>query len=113
MHKDELESIQHARDRLDKGFYVNNLYELAKVFGQMSSSTKWPATACFALRQIALIIAYDWDGRPLPTAEAQSVDAQLRPLFSEVLSLMAEDTDVEELYATLDRLVLALLDLEF
>jgi hypothetical protein len=97
--------IQRTREKLDEGFHVYNLYDVVKLLRQMSASTRWP-TACFVLLTVARDIIYDWDKQPVPSVEADSVGAQLQPLFCRVLDLMAQDADVQQMSAALDDLVL-------
>ena len=107
MDETELQLIQRAREKLGQGFYVNNLRDVGSILRALSQVTSWP-TACFMLQTIALGMVYDWDKQPVTSDRADSVGAQLQPAFHEVLDLMARDAGIEEMYAALDVLVLAL-----
>lgn len=99
--------IQEARQKLELGFYVNNLYALAKLFNDMSVSTGW-RSAAFILSEVAITIANTWDDRPLPTSEATAVERKMRPLFLAVLDTIERNASLEEVITSLDQLVLAL-----
>jgi hypothetical protein len=103
--------IQDAREKLELGFYIKNLDDLAKIFQKMSVTTKW-ATACFVLSEIAFDIARSWDDRPLPTSEAVAVDKEMRPLIINVLDAMEKDVSIEVLSTALDQVVLKVQSLD-
>lgn len=102
----ELQLIQRARERVDEGFYVNNLRDIVDEFEASSLVARWP-TALFVLRTITLNIIYEWDKQPVASTDADRVRAELQPLFRQILDLLARDADAEQIYAALDDLVLA------
>ena len=102
----DLQLIQHARQHVDEGFYVNNLRDLVDLFREPSLVTRWPA-AFFVLRTITLHIIYEWDKQPVASDDADKVRAQLQPLFRRVLDSLVVDADAAQIYAALDDVVLA------
>jgi hypothetical protein len=103
--------IQRAREKLDEGFYVNNLRYVVTLLRESSLSMTWP-TACFVLRTVAVDIIYDWDKYPVTSVEVDRVAAQLRPSFCRVLDSMSKDVESDQMCAALDDLVLAVMKLE-
>ena len=108
---EEINLIQEARKKLELGFYIKNLDDLARLFQKMSVTTKW-STACFVLSEIAFDIARSWDDRPLPTSEAIAVDKEMRPAIISVLDAMEQDASVEFLGKALDQVVLKVQSLD-
>ena len=106
----ELRLVQHAREKLNEGFYVNNLRYLVTLLQESSLWMRWP-TACFVLRAVASDIIYDWDKSPVTSAEVDRVGALLQPSFHRVLDSMSEDVEPERLYAALDHLVVTAMEL--
>jgi hypothetical protein len=102
----DLQLIQRAQQHVDQGFYVNNLRDVVDLFREPSLVARWP-TAFFVLRTITLNIIYEWDKQPVASVEADTVRAQLQPLFRQVLDLLASDADAAQVYAALDDVVLA------
>jgi len=102
--------IQRAREKLDEGFYVNNLRYVVTLLRESSLSMTWP-TACFVLRTVAVDIIYDWDKYPVTSAEVDRVAAQLQPSFRRVLDSMSKDAESDQMCAALDDLVLAVMKL--
>ena len=49
-----------VRQKLDLGFFINNLNEIARLLHRMSLTTERPS-ACFAFRQAVLYIVRSWD----------------------------------------------------
>lgn len=98
--------IERAREQLARGFYVDNLLEVARVLRDMTLSTRWP-TASFVLQRVTTAIANNWDDRAVSVDEANQVEQQLQPLLYQVLNLMAENAEAERLQDGLDQLVVA------
>ena len=107
----DTEWIAFARQKLKKGFYSNNLSDLAKHFREMSISTKWHSV-CFILYEACLAIVRNWDERPVTVQEAKKVETILSPAFFAVLDTIELNPSPKNLLASMDELVLALQALE-
>lgn len=103
--------ISEVRQKLELGFFVNNLKDIGGLLHKMSLATYLPS-ACFVLCQAALIIASRWDERALTTAEVHSVETRMKPLFLACLEAMERRVPPDEIERCLDQLVLALLALD-
>jgi hypothetical protein len=75
-----LANLQQLQEKLEKGFYLDNLYEIAHLCKMLASDTIYPA-AFFVMRDIFLNIARRWEERALPVDEAKRVEREMaRPL---------------------------------
>ncbi len=108
---DQGQWISEVRQKLELGFFVNNLKDIGRLLHKMSLATYLPS-ACFVLCQAALIIAYSWDERPVTSEEVHSVETRMKPLFLACLEAMGRRVPPDELERCLDQLVLALLALD-
>ena len=70
-------SLQQLRKGLNKGFYVDNLYEMARLCNDMALESKNP-TPFFIMRKIFLGIANYWEERPVIVEEAKFVEVELK-----------------------------------
>ncbi len=104
-----LQLIKSAQEKLARGFYVDNLKEVADLMKQAALSDQSPS-ACFVVHTVLLSVAEDWD-RPVSTIEVEKVDAQLRPLVSDVLDHIAKNASADKVSSSLDSLVKGLLHL--
>jgi len=75
-----LANLQKLQEKLEKGFYLDNLYEMAHLCKMLASDTIYPA-AFFVMRDIFLDIARRWEERALPVEEAKRVERKMtKPL---------------------------------
>ncbi|MBL7119121.1 MAG: hypothetical protein ISS53_00380 [Dehalococcoidia bacterium] len=63
----------------------------------------------FVIQHILSDIATDWEGRPLPVDEAESLESRLRGLINEVIEARQAGASPEEMYNHLNALVIAFL----
>ncbi len=108
---DQGQWISEVRQKLELGFFVNNLKDIGRLLHKMSLAAYLPS-ACFVLRQASLIIASSWDERPVTSAEVHSVETIMKPLFLACLEAMGRRAPSNEIERCLDQLVLALLALD-
>lgn len=99
-------SLQELRERLAKGFYVDNLYELARVCKKLSLDTSSPAVF-FIMESIFLNVARNWEDRPLPDEEALQVESKLMTPLKELVGALEEDSTNEEVLELLNEVVSA------
>lgn len=69
-------NLQQLQEKLEKGFYVDNLYEMARLCQALASDTIY-RVAFFVMREIFLDIARCWEDRALPVEEARRVERQM------------------------------------
>ena len=69
-------NLQQLQDKLEKGLYLENLYEMARLCQALASDTIY-RVAFFVMREIFLDIARGWDERAVPVEEAKRVEQQM------------------------------------
>jgi hypothetical protein len=99
--------LAEIRAKLLLGFYVHNLFDIAKLLWQLLPTINNPA-ACFMLRSIVLSIANDWDERPVPTTEAAKYNKEVIPIFLQILNFV-ENNSNDELLKSLNELVVTVI----
>ena len=71
-----MSNLQELRDRLRKGFYVDNLYEMAYLCKALALETPAPVPF-FLMQRIFWDIARDWEERPVPVEEAKESESRM------------------------------------
>ena len=69
-------NLQQLREKLDKGFYVDNLYEMARLCRNLALETDNPAPF-FIMEQIFRGIAKYWEDKPIIVEEAKLVENEI------------------------------------
>lgn len=73
-------NLQQLQETLEKGFYLDNLYEMARLCKTLASHTIY-LVAFFVMRDIFLDIARRWEERALTVEEAKRVEWEMtKPL---------------------------------
>lgn len=98
--------VQLLKENLGKGFFVDNLYEMASICEKlMKDSARAPAF--YILRSVFLDLARDWDERPLPAEEVTKVQEKLEMPIREVIEGLEALWSKEALFESLRKLVAA------
>ena len=97
-------NLQQLRDKLKEGLYLNNLWELARLSGNLAMDTPHPLPF-FVMRQVFLEIATNWDERPLPVDEANLVRSKITKPLEDVIEAIEADVSKEELFDLLNKFV--------
>ena len=101
-------NLQKLRERLEKGFYLDNLYELAHLCRNLALDTTSPAPF-FIMEHIFLDIARSWEDKPLPVEEAKLVGSKLIEPLEYLIEGIEADASGEEVLNLLDSVVSAYL----
>ncbi len=96
--------LQKLRERLDKGFYVDNLYEMARICKSLALETSSP-TPFFVMRQIFLNIANYWEDRPVIEEEAKLVEVEIIKPIRELVAAIEAKGSNDQIYNILNRTI--------
>jgi hypothetical protein len=101
-------NLQDLREKLEKGFYVDNLDEMARLCRSLALDAINPAPF-FVMRSIFLDIARDWEERALTVEEAELVAVKLTEPLNKLVSGLETDAPSDDLYYLLNNVVSAYL----
>lgn len=101
-------SLQQLRENLEKGFYLDNLYEMARLCKSLALDTTSPAPFFF-MAHIFLDIARQWEDKPLVVEEAKVVESKITKPLEELIEGIATNASSEEIFTLLNRVVSAYL----
>ena len=68
--------LEQLQDRLEKGFYIDNLYGMASLCKSLALNSEY-SVPFFVVQQLLLDIVRDWEERPLPVEEAESLQNKM------------------------------------
>ena len=83
-------SLRQLREKLDKGFYVDNLHEMARLCKGMALESNSPAPF-FIMQKIFLGIADYWEDKPVIVEEAKLVEAELKKSLIQIIDAIEAD----------------------
>ena len=98
--------LQLFKEKLDKGFFVQNLFEMARICESLMKDT-FASPTFYILRSIFLDIARDWNDRALSVEEATEVENELKAPIREALEGLETHRSKEALFESLAKLVAA------
>lgn len=101
-------NLQQLREKLEKGFYLDNLYEMARLCKSLALDTASPASF-FVMEQVFLGIARDWEDRPLPVEEAKQVEEKVIQTLKDLVDGIGANASSEEVFNLLNMVVSAYL----
>lgn len=96
--------FQQLQDRIEKDFYVDNLYVMAGLCKTLALRSESPVSF-FVLRQVFLGIAKDWEDRPLPVEEAKSTEHKIKDSITHLIRAIKLDASSETIYNILNDVV--------
>ena len=99
-----LAEFQRLQDRLEKGFYVDNLYVMAGLCKTLALNSDYPAPF-FVMQQVLLGIAKDWEDRPLPVDEAKSTENKIKDYLAHLIRAIRLGASNETIYNILNNIV--------
>ena len=102
--------IQDIRGKLEHGFYINNLIDMAEQFQELSLSSEWSST-CFLMNQVLLYIAQKCDVHPLLTQQVLRIETEMKPSILALLDNLENAPTAEQIKSDLDQIVTKLLGL--
>ncbi len=97
-------NLQQLREKLEKGFYLDNLYEMARLCRNLALDTASPAPF-FIMEHIFLDVARHWEDKPLPVEEAKLVESFLLQPLEDLVEGIEADVSSEEVVNLLNRVV--------
>jgi len=103
-----LTNLQQLREKLEKGFYLDNLDEMARLCRNLALDTASPAPF-FIMEHIFLDIARHWEDKPLLVEEAKLVESFLLQPLEDLVEGIEANASSEEVVNLLNRVVSAYL----
>jgi hypothetical protein len=103
-----MEGIMEVHAALDRGLYVDNLYQMARECMRLADHAEKPL-AYYVLAHVLGDIAYDWDERPLPAVEVEEMERKVCNLLRSVMNAIEQERGSVQLHECLDDLVRAFL----
>lgn len=103
-------SLLPLKQQIQEGFYVRNLYELARSCRDLALETD-NSTPFFVMEQIFLNVARDWDDRPLQVGDAKVVESTLVEPITSLIRAIELDASDQQIYGLVNDLVLAYLQI--
>ena len=101
-------NLQQLREKLERGFYLDNLYDMARLCKSLALDVNSPAPFFF-MEQIFLGIARHWEDKPLRVEEAQVAESFLIEPLEDLVEGIEADASNEEVLNLLNRVVSAYL----
>jgi len=101
-----LTNLQQLRENLEKGFYLDNLYEMARLCRNLALDTASPAPFFF-METVFLNIARLWEDIPVPVEKAKQVELKLIKPLEELIEGIEKSASSKEAFNLLNRAVAA------
>ena len=97
-------NLQPLREKLERGFYINNLYEMAHLCKNLALDTTSPAPF-FVMQHIFLNIARYWEDKPLLVEEAKLVEGEMIKPLKDLINGIEADASSEQIIHLLNKAV--------
>ncbi len=97
-------NLQQLQEKLERGFYVDNLYEMASLCKDLALGTTSPAPY-FIKEQIFLRIAENWEERPLSVEEAKLVEVEMIKPLKDLIGGIETSASSEQIIHLLNKTV--------
>ena len=97
-------NLRLLQEKLEKGFYVDNLYEMARLCKNLALETVNPAPF-FVMRHIFLGIAKYWEDRPVIVEEAKLVETEMIKPLKDVIGGIETNASSEQMFHFLNKAV--------
>lgn len=94
-------TLQELQEKLGRGLYINNLYEMAGICRNLALDAHDPAPF-FIMRQVFLDIARRWEGKPLVEEEAQQVEESIIYTLENLIEGIMTEVSNEEVYGLMN-----------
>jgi len=99
-----LAEFQQLQDRLEKGFYVDNLYVMASLCKILALNSEYPVPF-FVVQQVFLGIIKDWEDRPLSVEEAKATENKIKDSITHLIQAIKLGASNETIYNSLTDIV--------
>lgn len=97
-------NLQVLREKLEKGFYVDNLYEMARLCKTMALESNNPAPF-FIMQKIFSGIADYWEDRPVVVEEAKLVEGELLKSIKGLVDAIDAKVPAEQMIILMNKAV--------
>ena len=97
-------NLQQLREKLGRGFYVDNLYEMARLCKSLALETDYPASF-FIMEQIFKGIARHWEDNPIIVEEAKLVETEIIQPVKNLLDGIEANTSKAQIIELLNNVV--------
>ena len=99
-------NLRTLREKLEKGFYVDNLYEMARLCKSMALGSNSPVPF-FIMQKIFSGIADYWDDKPVSVEDAKLVEAELKEPLRHLIDALEDKAENEKIMELADKAVLS------
>ena len=97
-------NLQQLREKLEQGFYVNNLYAMARLCKDLALDTVNPVPF-FVMQHIFLNIARYWEDKPLVVEEARLVEMEMIKPLKDLIGGIEANASSEQIVHLLNKAV--------
>ena len=97
-------NLQQLKEKLERGFYLDNLYEMARLCKGLALDTTSPAPF-FIMEQIFLDIARHWEDKPLIVEEAKLVEVEIIKPLKDLISGIEENVSSEQMVHLMNKVI--------
>lgn len=97
-------SLDELDERLEKGLFVDNLYEMANSCRMLAMDTDIPLPL-FVIRHLFLEIAHDWEDRPVTVEEAKPVQSALIQPIHNLIKAIKAGSPAANIYDSLNQII--------
>lgn len=96
--------LQKLKEKLEQGFYVNNLYEMSALCKNLALDTDNPAPL-FVMQHIFLDIAKYWEDRPVIVEEAKLVETEMMKPLKDLISGIEANASSEQIIHLINKAI--------
>lgn len=97
-------NLQQLRERLAKGFYIDNLYEMVHLCRSLALDTHSPAPF-FVMQHIFFNIARYWEDKPIIVEEARLVELEMAKPLEDLISGIEANASNEQILNLLNKVI--------
>lgn len=97
-------NLQQLREKLGRGFYVDNLYEIARLCRSLALETDYPASF-FIMEQIFKNIAKYWEDKPIIVEEAKLVENEIVKPVNDLIDGIEANASSEQIIELLNKTI--------
>ena len=88
--------------KLDKGLYIQNIYEMVKICKKLSKTNLLPF---YVIQSLLLDVAKEWDGESVTVEQTQFVEENINKPIKKILDLIDNNASEKELYVALELVI--------
>jgi len=92
---------------LNKGYYLDNFYEISKICKDLSTQNTQDAWIFFIFDKLFCDLAYDWEDRLVKASEAENLEKSISPPIKEIIINLKERKSISKTVNNVNILVLA------